>query len=511
LNGPFRLLLPLAVTIIVIAALFKLAPRAPRRRLKRSVILFVLYAASIAAAAGLEWLGANATVSLGFAFAAQTLEVLLIINLAALTLFDLLLHLVRWNYPDIVHDLSVGAAYLVAIAWLMHRSGVNVTSIVATSAVVTAVIGLSLQATLGNVVSGLALQVDESIHEGDWIELEDKMQGQVKQIRWRHTVLETRDWDTLIVPNSQLLAQTIKVLGKRQGEPVAHRMWVYFSVDFRFAPGLVVQTVNDALEAAPIPNVAAEPKAHCICHDFAKDHKDSFAYYAVRFWLTNLAADDPTCSAVRERVYAALRRAQVPLALPAATVFVSQDDPDHAERKRSRERAFRVAALDSAVLFSRLSPEEKIDLAEAVRVAPFSAGEVITRQGATAHWLYILTKGEAEVRVSGSDGEDRKVAELHAPSFFGEMALMTGEPREATVVARSDVECLRVDKDDFKGILARRPEIAQEMSTILAQRRVELVAVRENLDAEGKKRKMVTERGRILESIRDFFGLRNGS
>jgi CRP-like cAMP-binding protein len=393
----------------------------------------------------------------------------------------------------------------------MHRSGVNLTSIVATSAVVTAVIGLSLQATLGNVVGGLALQVDDSIHEGDWIELENKLAGQVRQIRWRHTVLETRDWDTLIVPNAQLLAQTIKVLGKRGGQVAPHRMWVYFNVDFRYPPGQVVQIVNDALQAAPIANVAREPSAHCILYDLGREYRDSFALYAVRYWLADLAADDPTSSLVRERIYSALRRAEVPLAVPAATLFLSHDDPEHAERKRSRERTFRLAALESATLFSHLSAEEKAELADNVRPAPFSRGEVITRQGSPAHWLYILTKGEAEVRVAAADGAVQKVAELKAPSFFGEMALMTGAPREATVVATSDVECLRVDKEDFQKLLGKRPEIAQEMSSILAQRRVELLAVRENLDAEARKRKMVTERGRILASIRDFFGLSNGT
>jgi small-conductance mechanosensitive channel/CRP-like cAMP-binding protein len=509
LNGPFRLLLPLAIIIVVFAALFRLAPKAPRRRLRRSVVLFGLYAASTFLVVLFDWIGTR-TLADGVGVAANVLEVLLIINLAALALFDLLLHWTGWDYPDIVHDLTVGTAYLLAIGWLMHRSGVNLTSIVATSAVVTAVVGLSLQATLSNVVGGIALQIDDSIHEGDWIELESKVQGQVKQIRWRHTVIETRDWDTLVVPNSQLLSQTIKVLGKRSGESSPHRMWVYFSVDYRFAPGQIIQIVNDALQSAPIANVAADPKAHCICFDLAKENRDSFAYYAVRYWLTNLAADDPTSSLVRERIYAALRRAQVPLALPAATIFLSQDDPAHAERKNERERAFRVAALDSVVLFSRLSSEERQHLAAGVRPAPFSSGEVITKQGSAAHWLYILTKGEAEVRVADPDGHERKVAELKAPGFFGEMALMTGQPREATVVARTDVECLRLDKDVFKDILATRPEIAQDMSTILAQRRVELVAVRDNLDAEAKRRKMVTERGKILESIRDFFGMNNG-
>jgi len=508
LNGPFRLLLPLSIAIVVVAAIFRATPGAPRRRLRRCVLLFAFYAVATAAEQLFDFLGPPFTgTAVPLGYAAQALEVLLIINLVAMALFDLLFHFVRWDYPDIVHELSVGAAYIVAAVWLMHHAGVNLSSIVATSAVVTAVIGLSLQATLGNVVGGLALQLDDSIHEGDWVELESKVQGRVRQIRWRHSVIETRDWDTLIVPNSQLLAQTIKVLGKRNGEKAPHRMWVYFSVDFRFAPGQVISLVNEALQAAPITNVAAEPKAHCILFDLGKENRDSYAYYAVRYWLTEIAADDPTSSLVRERIYAALRRAQIPLALPAKAVFLSQDDPEHAERKRTREHTVRLTALQSVELFAELSDDEKGKLAELVRVAPFSAGEIVTRQGSPAHWLYILTKGKAEVRLTSATGEEKKVAELVAPSFFGEMALMTGAPREATVIALTDVECLRLDKDDFKEILERRPEIAKEMSGILAQRRVELVAVRENLDAAAKKRKLATEGSKILESIRDFFGL----
>ena len=171
---------------------------------------------------------------------------------------------------------------------------------VATSAVVTAVVGLSLQATLGNVVGGISLQLDDSINEGDWVELESKAQGQIKKIRWRHTVIETRDWDTLIVPNGQLMTQAFRVLGKRSGKPLQRRMWVYFNVDFRFPPGEIVRVVNDALQAAPIDGVASDPKAHCICYDLARDNRDSFAYYAVRYWLTDLARDDKT-----GRLYAA--------------------------------------------------------------------------------------------------------------------------------------------------------------------------------------------------------------
>lgn len=321
-------------------------------------------------------------------------------------------------------------------------------------------------------------------------------------------MIETRDWDTLIVPNGQLMTQALKVLGKRNGQPLQHRMWVYFNVDFRYAPAEVMRAVNDALQAAPIPGAALEPKPHCICYDLARDTRDSYCYYAVRYWLTDIARDDPTSSLVRERIYAALKRAQIPLAIPAKTVFVSPDDLEHRNRKRARELDARISALAAIELFETLSDDERRILASSARLAPFSAREVITRQGAAAHWLYVLLKGTALVRVASSGGEERQVAILESPSFFGEMALMTGQPREATVIAETDVECLRVDRKDLERIIKDRPEIASEISGVLAARRVELLAVREGLDSDQKRERLDNEHSRILNAIQSFFALK---
>jgi CRP-like cAMP-binding protein len=319
-------------------------------------------------------------------------------------------------------------------------------------------------------------------------------------------VIETREWDTLIVPNSQLVGQTIKVLGRRTGQAVQHRMWVYFNVDFRFAPSEVIRIVDDALSGAPIEGVAVEPKAHCICFDFARDGRDSFGYYAARYWLTDLARDDPTSSRVRERIHAALRRAEVPLAIPASAIFLSMDDPERMARKKAQIIESKLAALAAVDLFAQLSDEEKTQLASSALLSPFSRGEAITRQGAQAHWLYVLVRGRAAVRVS-ADGEERQVAVLQAPSFFGEMALMTGQPREATVIAETDVECLRVDRHDFEGILKKRPEMASAISRILAERRVGLLAARDGLDEAAKSVRITSETTRILGAIREFFAL----
>jgi small-conductance mechanosensitive channel len=503
--SPSTILILGGALIVLAAFVGRFAPK-KRRRIRRATILVMLYVTTFGVAAVLHWVNAEGW-SRRVWFLADLFEVLVVIDLVAILLFDLLLLVLRIEIANIVHDLALGAAYIIAFIGMLHRSGVQLSGIIATSAVVTVVLGLSLQATLGNVLGGIALQLDDSIHVGDWLQLPSGQQGKVKAIRWRHTVIETRNWDTVIVPNSALLNDNIVILGEREDQPTQHRMWVYFNVDFRYSPDEVINVVEDALQSTPIPNVAAFPPPSCICFDFARQGGESFAHYAVRYWLTDLAQDDPTSSAIRVRVYVALRRANIPLALPGTAVFVSHDDPEHRERKQSREMAQRVAALEQVEMLSSLSSEERLELASFMRLAPFGRGEVITRQNAIAHWLYVLTKGEVEVRVRGDNGAEKMVARLSAPNVFGEMGVMTGEPRTASVIAATEVECYRLDKEAFQRALKQRPEIAESVSSVMARRRGELAAVREGLDADQKKARVREEKNRILESLQTFFGM----
>ncbi|HZR11447.1 MAG TPA: mechanosensitive ion channel family protein [Myxococcales bacterium] len=503
--SPWTLLL-LAAMLVTLAALIKQVDPRRRKRIRRATILYMLYLTTFVFAAVLGIVHAE-----GWArrvwFLADLMEVLVIIDFVAILLFDLVLLALRIEVANIVHDLALGAAYILAFIGILHRSGVQLSGIIATSAVVTVVLGLSLQATLGNVLGGIALQLDDSIHIGDWVQLSSGQQGRISAIRWRHTVVETRNWDTILVPNSSLLGENITILGQRQDQPVQHRMWVYFNVDFRYSPEEVIHTVEDALQSTPIANVSASPPPNCICFDFARQGADSFGYYAVRFWLTDLAADDPTSSAVRVRIYVALKRAGIPLAVPGQAIWVSMDDPQHRERKVQRELQHRMELLQQIEMFSVLSHDDRQRLAEGMQPAPFGRGEIITRQDSAAHWLYVLTKGECEVRVRGDGGAEKRVASLGAPNVFGEMGVITGERRTASVVATTEVECYRIDKDVFKSVLRTRPDMADVISQVMAKRRVELAAVREGLDAESRKRRVKEERTEILSSIQTFFGL----
>lgn len=493
--------------VLTAAAINRFAPTT-KSRLRPVTILIILYLVSLTGYHILERAG-----ELDWArrvlIATQVIRVLAVISLASTIIFRLVLRSIGVVVPTIASDLLVGVSYIIAVVGVFSEFGLDPLSAVATGAAVSAILAFSLQSTLGNIIGGVALQLDGSIHEGDWIQLENGKQGRIKAIRWRHTLLETRDWSTIVVPNASLLANNITILGYRDGAPAPQRMWVYFNVDFRYSPGQVIDAVQTALLAAPIENVAADPKPNCVCMDFAKDNRDSMAYYAVRYWLIDLASDDPTSSRVRQRIYTALKRAGIPLAVPAQTNFVEIHDRERERTHLERQQDRRFELLRTVHLFAPLNDDELRVIVQGITTTVYAKGESITRQGATAHYLYVLVRGSVEIR-SRKDGkqsnEHRLIAELEAPEVFGEMGLMTGAPRGADVIAKTDVECYRIDKPSFQKVLSERPEIAKELADKLASRRANNEKLA-HMTTEQRKQHHETEAARILGGIRNFFGL----
>jgi len=500
IGGFFYWLVP---GFVVAALVLFVYVRAERERVRNAFLLFMVSLLGLLAAATLLSFGiSDERVAYRWVRGlALFIESVAIINLMSVVVFEVALGPVRLKPPRIVRDLLSAFAYIIAAITLLSLSKVDLTGIVATSAVITAIIGFSLADTLGNIMGGMALQMERAITVGDWIRF-DGLEGQVKEISWRQTSIETRDWDTVVIPNSVLMRAQVTLLGHRLGEPRQNRRWLYFNVDFRYAPAAVINAVEAALHGEPIPHVARQPPPHCLLFDF----KDSYATYIVRYWLTDMALPDPTDSTVRGRIYYALRRENIPLSIPARAHFISNETESRRERKQQREIGRRVEQLRRVELFDTLTEAEWQEIAGRLQVVPFMRGETITRQGAQSQWLYIITRGEAEVSIA-VDGTSEKVSTLHAGDFFGEMGMMTGEPRAATVSALSDVECYRLDKESFHHILHRRPEIAEDISHVLARRRVELEALRGELTEEAMRLKMQNTQGALLTRIRNFFML----
>jgi small-conductance mechanosensitive channel len=434
---------------------------------------------------------------------AVILRSIAIVTLAGVILFDTVLPAVKLKPPAILCDILLAVAYVVTSAIVLLRIEHNVSGIGITSAVVTGAIAFSLQNTLANVLGGMALQMDRTIGIGDWIKIDSPaLEGMVKEIRWRQTSVETRDWNTVIIPNSLLMNGVVTVLGRRHGQPRQTRRWIYFEIDHGVPANDVIAAVEVALREHPTAGVAESPPPDCVVMDL----RNAWQTFAVRYWLTDLPRNDPTDSAVRTRVAAALGREGISFSFPTQQLMLTHQSAAHHRRQDDVEQTRRIEALKSTKLFIPLTDEECHELARRLRLSPFTRGEIITRQGSHADFLYILTRGQAEVRVD-ADGMYKTVATLRAGDFFGEMALLTGAPRTATVVAMTDVSSYRLDKDSFMDILQRRPSIAEGISAILAQRRLELDAATMHLDEEAKKARLATAEGDLLAKIKNFFGI----
>jgi small-conductance mechanosensitive channel len=443
---------------------------------------------------------------LGIARAAEVLYELAIlvegitfIRLSGLFLFEVLLR--RLEVAGILQDILIGLGY---IAWGLVRlryAGMDLSGLVTTSAVVTAVLAFSLQDTLGNLLSGLALELDNSFDIGDWLSVDGTV-GRVVAIRWRSTSLETRNGETVVIPNAVLMKSRFSVIGRRIGQPLQWRRWIWFNVEYNVSPGRVVQIVEAVLTQSECPGVAKDPPPSCLLMEFDR----SSARYGLRYWLTRIEADDATDSIVRTHVFSALQRAGIRIAIPDQNIHLIKEGEKHDEVRRAREHDRRMNVLRRIDLFAALNDDELFRLADRLTYAPFARGETITHQGNVAHWLYILADGEVDAYRESPEGRSRWVQTMSACSAFGEMGLMTGAARSATVIAKTDVECYRLDKTVFESVLQSRPELADAISKVLATRpfAVDSLAKADPSDTPTSQPQRASE---ILGRIRRFFGL----
>jgi small-conductance mechanosensitive channel len=469
-----------------------------RRAVRRALVFLALCALAESVASAFTGMGARSVANLVADLAVIGIGIVLV-RLAFLFFFRVILKALKFETARIVEDVAFALAIVAwGLVWL-RLAGVELSSLIATSAVITGVIAFSMQETLGNILGGLVLQFDRSIRLGDWIRFDD-VSGRVVEIRWRYTAVETRNRETVFLPNGALTKQKFAVLGSRNDPARLVRRWVFLDVGNSATPARVCATLERAMREAEIACVAREPAPTCVLMDFV----DRGGRYAIRYWLTDPAVDDPTDSLVREHALAALTRAGMQLAAPYSEHLVTKENESLRTSRHAEEIRRRLDALAKVEIFAGLTPEELRIIADHLDYAPFVQGDTITRQGAVAHWLYLIVSGEADVWIEVPGSDRVHLNTLAAGSVFGEMGMMTGEARRATVTARGDVECYRLDKVGFQGVLQSRPDIANQISGVLVERNAGLESLREKTRAGARA---PAAHGDILLRIREFFGL----
>jgi small-conductance mechanosensitive channel/CRP-like cAMP-binding protein len=389
--------------------------------------------------------------------------------------------------PKILRDVLDFSLYaFTAVSILKAELDIDLTGLVATSAILSVVIGLALQDTLGNLFAGLSIQLERPFQVGDTVSI-DGHTGQVVQVAWRSTRLETSRRELITLPNSILSRQPVKTLS-RGVQPVGVDLLVTASYDV--PPNRVKELTVELMREVPF--VLPEPAPSCR----TLAYEDSAIRYRVRAFVTA----HPHASAVRDEFYSRLwyrfRREGIEIPFPQRTLRV-----DTRERRPELAADSLSELLATVDLFSLLGEEDRSGLGLEMVPRRFGRGERIIEQGAPGHTFYLVAEGEVTVRAGKPEVE---VTRLRRGQYFGEMSLLTGEARAATVLAATDALLLELDRPSFARLFSQHPGLARQLSALLAQRRSQLRAVAE---ASGGTVDAVPEAGRIFERLRQIFGL----
>ena len=225
---------------------------------------------------------------------------------------------------------------------------------------------------------------------------------------------------------------------------------------------------------------------------------DSGLEYECKYWLDNYAKYNDTDALVRQRIWYAFRRARLSFAFPTRTLHMERKTKTGETGDDGGAIVERLAAVD---IFAPLSGDETAMLAQAATSHVFAPGETVIRAGDPGSSMFVVHNGRVSVQVTES-GRARTVATLSEGAFFGEMALFTGEPRTANIVAIEEAEVLEIGHAAMKQVFDTNPDLVESLSHIIAERRQGLAAS-EDLSAADQD-----QSAGLLTSIKRFFGLK---
>lgn len=356
------------------------------------------------------------------------------------------------------------------------------------SAILGIVVGLALQDTLGNLFAGLALQVDHPFEVGDVILITNRGQGVVESVSWRGVRIRTFQNKLLVISNAALGKETIEVAPQNN----LNARLVSFNTTYSCSPAKTAQIVREVVRQ--VENVSQKIRPIVRIRDFG----DSSLDWEIKYWPENYAKFNDTDANIRQRVWYAFQREGIHFAFPTRTVYTeTAPEPISVEDQVSSASEY----LEHVPVFAPLSDEEIGQLAKSSTRRVFAPGEAIVRKGHEGGSMFVIIRGSVKVQLPEGSGM-RTINQLGPNDFFGEMSLLTGEPRSATVVAEEETDVMQIKKTAIKPLFEANPELMEAMSVIVEERRKLLT--QEKLEQTMRPQK--PESG-VISAIKKFFGL----
>jgi len=398
--------------------------------------------------------------------------------------------------PHILRDMLAFLVFLVALLLVLsfgYHAETQLKGLVFGSSVIAIILGIAGQNLLGAIIAGIQLQISRPYKVGDWLQVNERF-AEVMEINWRSTRLRTNDGIYLDIPNNEIVKQTIVNL---HYPTQVHAMRIRVGVDYKVPPSRVKDALMRATRNAEL--VLRDPPPKIFLVDFA----DHAVVYEIKFYMGNHAAINEVNDAIRTNVWYELKRQQISIPYPIRTLQLQRRPRDKGTEDQEQAREI----LRGEPLFQCLEEEQLDALLQRSRLNHFGRGERLIEEGAEGDSMFVLLRGSANVSVS-KNGSAIRVGTLHSGDCFGEMSLLTGERRTATVRAAADCYVLEISKPTMAEVIRQAPECLNQLSELLATRKMETEGIIKDVHlAQGEEAKQREYSATFLRRLRTFFEL----
>ena len=405
-------------------------------------------------------------------------------------------HLRKRHVPPILRKAGILAAYFIsALVILRTCLDLDVTSLVATSAVISFVVGLASQDLLGSILAGIVIGVERPIVRDNWIHIND-LEGQVVDITWRRTLLKTRDGDFVLLPNSEVMKQTI--LNHTLPDKL-HRVTLTVGVHYRHPPNQVKNAMLAAGSHCPLVLTSPAPSV------FLEEFGDSSISYRLNVWIRDYDKLEQIRDQINTLIWYQFKRRGIEIPFPIRTLH--RPSPQKAPQKAMEDNIRRIMPLLERVpFFETVPPDDLWEIARRLKLGTYGAGEILVRQGESGRSMFMIISGRAKVLAGTGSSEKHMVATLDQGDIFGEMSLLLGQPRNATVQLEDDSEIIEFSPGLFKDMIEKHGGLLEHLSGLVESRQSENA----ELKAMFAQQKIRTKEGRvsaILGRIKGVFGV----
>jgi len=408
--------------------------------------------------------------------------------------------------PAILKSMVSVVVYLVAMSLVVgFVYGHDVAAFLTALGAGGVVLGLAVRGIFSDLFTGLAVNLDGNVAIEDWVQLTPRgsaarpLLGRVREIGWRSTQLETEEGNLLIIPNT-LLAEDLVTNFSRPA--VATRYECPIDLDPSVPCDRAKRILLGAARSlAATPGFIAEKEPAVLVSSTSERGVE----YLIRYWIKPWNPLSPTSArdAVLSRALHHLSVAGLAPAIEKTEIFY-----DRIPERRGADSAVesREDLLASIQLFAGLAAEDRRQLAADLRRRLLPLGETVVQQGDTGETLYVIAEGALDVLVTTETASTPfRVATLGAGDFFGEMSLLTGELRRATVRSATPAVIYELSRDTVARLIERRPDVADVLSRAVAERTVGLDQAKRGAGPAAKEAAVETLSAQVSRLMRDMF------